>query len=161
MEELSAGLNSGSRVQQGNVSDFLSEIVIYQGCYVMESALPKSIIPQPDQAFEPNEYIPDRSGYEYFENHLHTSGLFRDGTKGLHHLLMGVMLAEQLKNKLKLSYPEVTFRIIVSVNVIPFDNEDEDVMNDCVVRFYAVREGENILDEIEEYLYDAIGIIDI
>lgn len=39
--------------------------------------------------------------------------------------------------------------------------EDFPIRYDCVVQFHAVRKGEVIYDDLEAFLFEAMGVIDV
>lgn len=139
----------------------LSRFVIHQGCYLLECALPRGFIPYPEQEFTSSRIFPDRTGYECGENHLHTSYLLANHEKGYHHLLAGIVVADNLRYKLKSEFPPGRFRIIVSFNVFPMGEDDDDIRKDCTVRFHSVRTGEVIYDDLEDFKYEAMGVIEV
>lgn len=71
-------------------------------------------------------------------------------------LIIGYFLFEYLYFKLKFTYPNVNFRIIISYNV-----KSSLKLNDCTIIFYANRKGYKYLDEnLESYKFEAIAYID-
>jgi len=138
----------------------LSNFVIHQGCYLLDYSLPSGFNPIPEQEFIPDKSFLDRTGYECFQNHLHTRDLLKSKKKSLHHLLTGIIIADNLKYKLKVSFPSRKFRIIVSYPVLPLSEEDNEIKNDCAIRFHLMRKSEYFISDLEEFKFDAIGIID-
>ena len=138
----------------------LSNFVIHQGCYLLEYSLPTGFNPIPNQEFIPDKSFFDRTSYEYFQNHLHTRELLTSTKTSLHHLLTGIIIADNLKDKLKVSFPSRKFRIIVSYPVLPLSAEEDEIKNDCTIRFHAMREGEYFISDLDEFKFDAIGVID-
>ncbi len=138
-----------------------SEIIRHRGCYLLRSEFSRWEV-DPDGEFVPTEHRPDRTGYEDFENHRHISDYFISKEPGIHFLIMGLALAEFLYLKLRVTFPDVHFRICVIFPVRPFDFDPEDthIRDDCVVRFHAIREGEVIYGPLEEFRHDAMGILE-
>jgi hypothetical protein len=145
------------------LSNFLLQnFIIHQGCYLLESALGEGFVPIPEQEFIPNQNIRHRTDYECFENHLHTSDLWKKHINGQQHLLAGIMIADNWRYKLKSTFPSVRFKIILSFLVLPIDTDDIYIRDDCVVRFHSVRTGEYWIDDnLDNYKHEAMGIIDI
>jgi len=139
----------------------LSGFAIHQGCYLREYGLPKGFVPIPEQEFVPDKVFPDRTGFECFENHLHSTDLLKNYKKSIYHLLTGIIVADNLKYKLKSVFPLVKFRIIVSFSVLPLSADDDEIKNDCTVRFHAIRDGEFIYDNLGDFKFEAIGIIEV
>jgi hypothetical protein len=163
-QELDTFMNSDSNIlcNIAILSEvLLSNIVIHKGCYLLEFALPKDIHPEPEADFAPDDNFPDRTGYECFKNHIHTMDILEDSQKGLHHLLTGIIIAEHLRYKLKSIFPFQIFRIIVSYPVLPITKDDAEIKNDCTVRFHSVRDNEIIYENLDDYQFDAIGIIQV
>jgi len=162
--ELIASLDSDTRVH-GDLSALskvlLSNFVVHQGCYLLEYTIPKGFTPIPEQEFISDEFFPDRTGYECSENHLHTSDLLNNNQKGIHHLLAGIIIADNLRYKLKSVFPCSRFRIIVSFPVLALSADDEEIKKDCTVRFHAIREGEIIYDNLDDFKFEAMGIIEV
>jgi len=138
-----------------------SDVVRHQGCYLLRSKFSRWDV-DPDGEFVPTEHTPDRSGREDFENHRHISDYFISKEPGIHFLIVGLAWAEFLYLKLRVSFPDVHFRICVSFSVKPFefDPEDTHIRDDCVVRFHAIREGEVIYGPLEEFRHEAMGILE-
>ncbi len=145
----------------GLAAFMFSEVVRHQGCYLLRSEFSHWDV-DPDGEFVPTEHRPDRTGYEDFENHRHISDYFISKEPGIHFLIMGLASAEFLYLKLRVSFPDVHFRICVIFPVRPFefDPEDTHIRDDCVVRFHAVREGEVIYGPLEEFRHEAMGILE-
>ena len=155
----------------------LSNVVIHQGCYLFEYAIPRGLELNPTQEFSPDEHFPDRTGYECSENHVHTQDILRSNKPGLHHLATAVSLAEILRLKL-CAFANVQFRIIVGFPVKPLvienkepthiasrsiwpNEEDNQIRDDSTVRFHAVRNGEVIYDDLEAFRFDAMGVMEV
>jgi transposase-like protein len=135
-----------------------STIVVHQGCYLLENQLPIGLIPIPEQEFiQPDPY---RTGHEEFVNHLHTQDIFQYNN-GIQHLLVGMIIANNLRYKLKSMFPTKRFEISVSFHVLPIYEDDIYYRDDCRVSFHAVREGEVYIGDLEGYKYEAVGVIDI
>jgi hypothetical protein len=139
----------------------LCNIVRHKGCDLLRRWR-ESWDADPDGQFGPTERFPNRSEYEDFENHFHVGDCFISEEPGIHFLIMGLALAEVIYVKLRLSYPDVHFRIPMSFSVKPFEFDPEDIhiRDDCVVRFHAIREGENLYVPPEEYLHEAVGVLE-
>jgi hypothetical protein len=88
--------------------------------------------------------FPDRTGYEAFVNHFH---LPFDGTR--ESLLLCLASANSIQEGLARLADARRFQVVVSVS------------DDCTVRFYEIRPGENWLaDEIESYAEEAILVLE-
>ncbi len=138
----------------------LSSFVMHQGCYLLEFALPAGFHPNPEQAF-PKSNFTNQTSYECYENHLHTVDILKRSKQGINHLLTGIILADYFRYKLEVVFPAQRFRIIVSYPVLPISPEDHEIKNDCTVRFHAVRDGEVIFDNLDDFKYEAMGIIEV
>jgi hypothetical protein len=164
LQELITSIDSNS-VFQCEISDLsealLSRFVIHQGGYLLEYALLKGFVPNPEQEFIPSQSLLDRTGYECSKNHLHTRDLLEDDKKGLHHLLAGIIFADNLRYKLKSKFPFSKFKIIVGFSVFPLSKGDNEIKNDCTIRFHSIRDGESIYDNLENFKTDAVGIIEV
>jgi hypothetical protein len=139
----------------------LCDIVCHKGCYLLRRWR-ESWDADPDGQFVPTDRFPHRSEYEDFENHFHVGDCFISQEPGIHFLIMGLALAEVIYIKLRLSFPDVHFRISMSFSVRPFefDPENTHIRDDCVVRFHAIREGENLYVPPQEYLHEAVGVLE-
>ena len=154
--------NSDFKCEISNLSKaLLSRFVIHQGCYLLEYALPKDFVPYPEQKFVRSQIFSDRTALECSENHLHTQDLLEDHNEGLHHLLAGVIVADNLRYKLKSEFPSGKFRIIVSFPFFPLGKDDGEIKNDCTVRFHSIRDGELVYASLDDFKYEAIGIVDV
>lgn len=181
LQELEAYLNDDKPKFKGDIirlnQFILSDIITHQGCYLLTYAMPAGLKVEPQKEFVPDEYFPDRTGYECYENHVHTQDILRSSKPGIHHLATGISLAEILCLKLLARYPDIKFHIIVSFPVRPIvlDNVkptyiasasssplegDTAVRNDCTVRFHAVRENEIIYDDLEAFRFEAMSVIE-
>jgi hypothetical protein len=87
--------------------------------------------------------FPDRTGQEAFVNHFH---LPFDGTR--ESLLLCLASANSIKRGLARLAGTRCFQVVVSVS------------DDCTVRFYEIRPGENWLaEDIESYAEEAILVL--
>jgi hypothetical protein len=162
--ELITYINSNSDVQweiPNLLEVLLSKFIIHQGCYLLECALPPDFSPKPEQAFIPKYPFPDRTGYECYQNHLHTSDILKDSDKGLQNLLTGIIIADNLRYKLKSAFPSHRFRIFLSYNVLPIFADEPEIMNECVVRFHSVRDGEYIYNNLDDFKFEAMGLVEV
>ena len=139
----------------------LSGFVIHNGCYLTEYAIHEGVIPIPEPELIPGRYY-DRTDYETSGNHIHTMDLLMDDHNDIFQLMTGMIVADHWRYKLKSTFPSVKFRIIVSYSVVNMPGDEREIIHDCVVRFHAVRDGENYLSEnLEGYKMEAVGIIEI
>ncbi len=168
LRELNAYRVTYSRGLRGDVLGLArligSEVVVHQGCYIWSDHL-RGYGRQPDAEgeFVPDRTFIDRTGYECFANHIHVDTLVHSHKPGIHYLAIGLAVAEVVQLKLQQGFPGVHFHIIVGYNVIPLDEEDVHVKDDCTVRFHAVHEGDIACgcDQLERYDYDAVGVKEI
>lgn len=161
--EVIASINSvsGIRYEISTLAKILlSNFVIHQGCYLLEFTLPEDFSSNPDQVFTRSNFA-DRTGYECYENHLHTIDIIKGSQPGIHHLLTGIIIADNLRYKLKAMFPSTRFRIIVSFPVLPLSADDDEIKNDCTIRFHLVRDGEYIFDNLDDFKFEAMGVIEV
>lgn len=180
LRDLAAYLDDGRAGFNGNVIGLVrllqTKVVIHQGCYLLGWG-PGGLEPQPDAEFVPDRMHPDRTGVECFENHQHVTDLLQYRKRivqpGNHYLGIGLLVAEILRLKLALAFPDVRFRIIVSFPVRSIGpgtypgsvssatvGLEQVTMYDCIVRFHAVRQGEVIYDDLENFKTEAIGVVE-
>ncbi len=140
-------------------SFIMADIVRHQGCYILRSDQADWDL-DPDGEFIPDHIVPDRSGYEDFANHHHVCEFIASNKPSIGFLAVGLALTEILHLKLRQSFPAVHFRIVVSFPVKPLDPDEGQIRNDCRVSFHAIREGEVIFGDLEDFRYDAMGILE-
>jgi hypothetical protein len=98
--------------------------------------------------------FPDRTGLEYFVNHVHVEDYVEEGNP--------VVLQEQgplyAKALQRILEPHGSFYIIVSMSDTDFDDKPNFLT--CTVSFHKVRVGEFLLDEdLETYHHDAMLVL--
>lgn len=141
---------------------FSSDIIEFHGCTLLASNINLAHLTSTQK-----DVISDKTRFESFENHLHCSDFLSPKFKrDVHSLLkVGLIIAYILSQKLAFMFPTVKFRIDVACNVKSLYEETkfEDSFNDCTVRFHELRDGDPsyLNDDLEKYLYDAVGYIDI
>jgi hypothetical protein len=137
----------------------MADVVCHQGCYILRSDQAEWDV-DPDGEFIPDHIIPDRSGYEDFANHHHAREFITSNEPSIGFLAVGLALAEILHLKLRQNFPTVHFRISAGFPVKPLNLDDDQIRNDCRVSFHAVREGEVIFENLENFRHDAMGILE-
>ncbi|NVM46966.1 MAG: hypothetical protein HWN79_18830, partial [Candidatus Lokiarchaeota archaeon] len=75
-------------------------------------------------------------------------------------LAVGISLVNILWLKLNYLFPNVHFRIDISYPVIKIFDENEFIKDDCRISFHAIRENEEIYLDLEEYKYEAVGVLE-
>jgi hypothetical protein len=134
-----------------------SNVVRHKGCYLLQNEAKKEDL-NPDGEFLPDKMFPDRSGFEDSQNHFHLSGIMTAQEPSIGFLGIGLSIVELLHLKLHHDFPEEHFRITLSYPVKPLGNGDTYVRDDCRISFHAIRSGEVIFDDPENYKFEAFGI---
>lgn len=105
--------------------------------------------------YNPNSKIntyKNKKDFEY-SNHLHMSDYCGRNQNNLYLLNAGIYVAKILSSKLMYAFPDYHFLISVSYDLI-----NEEGLNDCVVQFIKIREGEDIevYRDIDKFKMEAI-----